>query len=326
MAKFRSLFAVLTVLLILSACQGMPDDNQSTASTPSATVPTTQPTAPPADQMDGLAFVYKANASYILPGWRPNKAQKNCLYWVYEDTKEYFLLCEDPVTYCLTTDTHVYYVKEAEPTNIYAIPIGDFTNHQLLQETPLPVVADGLAFRDFGSNNIVLMPDWQYKEGTLMHLYWVIKSTKEVFVICDEPVAEYETTDTHVYYVKESEPTKLYRTPIGDFSVQEMVYECAYGSISSALIDTYTIRKELILQFVAGNKKFMVWDLNTGEEHCVLEWYYIAGAMFEDSCTDTWKEQREILIWGQRTAEEPLMTYRYDMDTGILTEEHECMD
>lgn len=236
------------------------------------------------------------------------------------------MLCADPVIYCLTTGTHVYYIKEAEPTSIYVTPISDFTNHQLLSETPLPVIEDGLAFIYRGPNYNVLMPDWKYSEGIVDHLYWVVKATKEVFVICDEPVAVYECHDPYVYFVKVSEPTKIYRAPVGNFSEHELVYTSTHGSICDMAIDTYTIQKDLILQFVADNKKFMILDLNTGEDHFIMEQYYIRSALFEDGCTDTWEEQRELVFYGMPTEGAKDTGYFYYLDTGEVEEIIECED
>lgn len=347
MRKYRFLPVLLVfvlLLLLITACQALPDHDQVLASTPSSsravlpppifttnvpssitTVPSsTAPATPPVDEPSGLAFIY--DGGYVLPLWEPHGAEHDHLYWVNKASKQYFMLCEDPVTYCLTTDTHVYYVKEAEPTNVYAILIDDFTNHQLLSETPLPVIEDGLAFKYHGPQNVVLSPDWRYYEGTVDHLYWVVDATKEVFVICDEPVANYTTHDTYVYFVKASEPTKIYRTPVGDFSEHELIYTSTNGSVSDMTIDTYTIQKDLILQFVADNKIFMILDLNTGEDHFIMEQYYIQSAMFEDGCTDTWEEQRELVFYGKPTAEAKGAGYFYNLDTGEIEEIHECED
>lgn len=350
MKKYRLLSALLTVVLLLfllTACQALPDNDQIPASTQSSsstviTPPSSSSITPPSSSAvpptssvpvttplisgsDGLAFVYEG-PYYVLPGWTPRTAEPDRLYWVEKATKEYFMLCEDPVIYCLTTDTHVYYVKEAEPTKVYATPISDFTNHQLLPETPFPVIEDGLAFKYYGPQNIVLSPDWIYYEGTVDHLYWVVKATKEVYVICNEPVTDYERHDTYVYFVKASEPTKIYRTPVGDFSEHELIYTSTHGNVSYMTIDTYSIQKDLILQFVADNKKFMILDLNTGEDHCIMEQYYIQSAMFEDGCTDTWEEQRELVFYGRTTEEGKNKRFFYNLDTGELVEETECED
>lgn len=343
MKKYRFLPALLTVvllLLLLTACQTVPITQVEPASStpssssitppsssavpPTSSVPVTTP--PSLAGSNGIAFIFESYGNYVLPGWYPQKAERGCLYWVEKETKEYFMLCEDPVIYCLTTDTHVYYVKEAEPTKVYATPISDFTNHQLQSETPLPVIEDGLAFRYYGPQNIYLSPDWRYYEGIVDHLYWVVKATKEVYVVCDEPVVNHVSTDTHVYFVKASEPTKIYRTPVGNFSEHELVYTSTHGNVSDMTIDTYTIQKDLILQFVADNKKFMILDLNTGEDHFIMEQYYIRSALFEDGCTDTWEEQRELVFYGMPTEEAKDTGYFYDLDTGEIEEIHECED
>ena len=343
MKKYRflpALLAVVLLLLLLTACQTVP----ATQSDPAGSTPSSSSITPPSSSIvppmssvpattppslvgsDGIAFIFEGYGRYVLPGWYPKKAERDCLYWVEKETKEYFMLCADPVIYCLTTGTHVYYIKDAEPTSIYVTPISDFTNHQLLSETPLPVIEDGLAFKYHGPNYNVLMPDWKYSEGIVDHLYWVVKATKEVFVICDEPVAVYEYHDAYVYFVKVSEPTKIYRAPVGNFSEHELVYTSTHGSVCDMAIDTYTIQKDLILQFVADNKKFMILDLNTGEDHFIMEQYYIRSALCEDGCTDTWEEQRELVFYGMPTEGAKDTGYFYYLDTGEVEEIIECED
>lgn len=163
-------------------------------------------------------------------------------------------------------------------------------------------------------------------ECTVGHLYWVDKSSEEVTLILEEQTLESIQEGAYVYYVKEDEPTKIYRTPIGGFSQHEMIYESTHGKVSAMLIDTFTIREQLVLQFVADEKKFVVLELETGETTLVMEQYYIKGALFDGRQTDTWEEQEKIFFTGKPTADHELTTYRYYCGTGEVKEFVECED
>jgi len=219
----KSLSIVLALLLLLTACQVMPDDDQSLASTPSSitpppsssvvppssstasTVPTTQPTVPPTTQPT------------VPPETNPNLP---------------------PV-------------------------LTDFDTE------------DGTAFITYPFPNVELMPNWVPPAECLVdHLYWVVESTKECILICDEPIysRSYTKTDTHIFFVKESEPTKVYVTAIGDFSNHQLFYESTYGNVSYMIVVS---RLEGYLQFVADEKKFIMLDMTTGEIVLSMEQYYI---------------------------------------------------
>ena len=162
---------------------------------------------------------------------------------------------------------------------------------------------------------------------TVGHLYWVDKTSGDVTPILEEPALESIEEGAYVYYVKSDEPTKIYRTPIEEFSQHEIIYESTYGKVSKILIDTFVVRKELVLQFVADNKKFVVLDLTTGEDHVLLEQYYIKSAYFSDSCSDTWIEQNIIVFRGRVNENDTTKVYRYFRNTGTLREiQEQCED
>lgn len=161
---------------------------------------------------------------------------------------------------------------------------------------------------------------------TVGHLYWVDKTSGDVTSILEEQILEAIQEGAYVYYVKTAEPTKIYRTPIDGFSQHEMIYESAYGKVSAMLIDTFTIREQLVLQFVADEKKFVVFELETSETTLVMEQYYIKGALFDGPQTDAWEEQEKIFFVGMPTADHELTTYRYYCGTGEVKEFVECED
>ena len=168
--------------------------------------------------------------------------------------------------------------------------------------------------------------DADYSDCTVGYLYWVDKTSGEVTSIMEEQVLEPIQEGEYVYYVKEEEPTKIYRTRIGEFLQHEMIYESNHGKVSAMLIDTYTIREQLVLQFVADEKKFVVLNLDTGETAILTEQYYIQSAMFDHSCTDTWEEQTDFIFWGKIDENHSVQSYRCFMKTGEIRIEGECAD
>lgn len=183
---------------------------------------------------------------------------------------------------------------------------------------PAVDVHDGCAFIYYGPQFVVIIPDWRPDEALVNHLYWVVRSTKEYTLICDEPVIAYTATDTHVYFVKESEPTKIYVTQIGDFTNQQLIYESTYGKVSYMIVISNATE---FLQFVADEKKFVMLDMSTGECTVLMEQYYISNAYMEGTGDGkTWNNW----IWFQGKPTEndpPNKQYFYYRDTGEIEED-----
>ena len=142
-------------------------------------------------------------------------------------------------------------------------------------------------------------------------LYWVVEGMKEHILIC-EKVVTYARNDTHVFFVSEPEPTKVYAAAIGDFSKHELVYESTYGNISFMNIESDL---QGFLQFVAEEKKFVILDLTTGERTLLMEQDYIAYAwLYGTGDGSTWSEiiEFEGLPSGEKTGG----TFTYNYVTG----------
>jgi hypothetical protein len=261
----RSILIVLTLLLLLTACQTVPGPNDGTASS----IPTGSTTSSTG--------------------------------------------AESPTS---TPDTGVPDTI-APDTTIPATSVPT-TNPPALDETGYSFIYDGDA--------PFIGIDADYSGCTVGHLYWVDKTSGEVSLILAEPVLESMGEGAYVYYVKADEPMKIYRTPIGAFAQHGMIYESTHGKVSEMLIDTYVIREQLVLQFVADKKKFVVLDLNTGEDTILTEQYYIRSAMFDHSCTDTWDEQTNFVFWGKLDENDSIQSYRYFIKTGEIRQEGECAD
>ena len=115
---------------------------------------------------------------------------------------------------------------------------------------------------------------------TIGGLYWLNGATEEVMLVSEEKVVAWTVQGRYwegpyAYYVKEAEPTKIYRTVVGDFSQHEVIHETAYGDISY-ITSCYEI--EQYLQIVTDYKEFAVLELDTGKETVLMEQYYISGS------------------------------------------------
>ena len=146
---------------------------------------------------------------------------------------------------------------------------------------------------------------------TVGHLYWIDIATSAVTAILEEPVLNRVQEGAYVYYVKAAEPTRVYRTLIGDFTQHELIHETIYGKI-----DHMTIYPgiENYMQFVADNKKFVVMEFDTGEETVLMEQCYIGYAYIQgrNGVLDRW-------IWfrGKHAEDDsPYEQFIYNRDTG----------
>ena len=265
----KSLSIVLVLLILLTACQVVPDDDASRASTPTSsgtTTPTTKPTTVPT----------------TVPTTAPTT----------------------PTTQPTVPPTQPT-VPETNP-NLPAVPT-DFDT------------TDGTAFVTRSSPNVELMPNWVPPAECLVdHLYWVVESTKECILICDEPIysRSYAQSDTHIFFVKESEPTKIYVVAIGDFENHHLLYESTAGNVSSV---SAFYCGERFLQFIADDCKFFVLNMVTCESTFLMEQYRIMHASLYIDDDGNWSEI--IDFEGQHTERDVLYTaYTYNWVTGKLEE------
>ncbi len=157
------------------------------------------------------------------------------------------------------------------------------------------------------------------------HLYYIDLKTQEITSICDETIMaityDYSGTDL-VYYVKASEPKKIYQTNQKDPSSHTVIYESTYGFVNS-LDCADNITKQKILQFVADNKKFVVLNLQTSETSLVMEQYYLMSASFEYGIYETWDEHNYVFFRGKLSEGEKIKNYLYSRDTGKVEVEED---
>ena len=151
------------------------------------------------------------------------------------------------------------------------------------------------------------------------HLYYIDLDTQEITLVCDETVVVSQTDEFNAdfeYYVKASEPTKIYRTNPKDPKAHTMIYESTFGPINNIQSSKGAITKQEVLQFVADNKYFVVLELETGETTIVMEQYYLESAFFEYGIHETWEEHNYVFFSGKLGEGEKVKQYLYSRDTG----------
>lgn len=149
------------------------------------------------------------------------------------------------------------------------------------------------------------------------YLYWLDIETHKVTLLLAEQISCEVAEGPYIYYVKEAEPTKIYRILIGDPAQQVLVHETTHGKVGDMTIYPGI---ENYLQFVADNKKFVVFEFDTGVETVLMEQYEIEIAHMgpeDDGILGNW-------IWfrGKPTKEEPYSRdYFYYRDTSEIEED-----
>ena len=228
----KSLFIALVLLILLAACQVVPDENQSLSNTPTSsatpptTAPATQPTVPPA--------TYPQASPVTLPE-----------------------LPSVPDTHCPT----------------------------------------GFITRD--------LDDLQQ-----MYFCWRVSDTRESIIICNEWVPAFTGYGDHIFFVKESEPTKIYVTAKGDFQNHQLYYESPYGNITYIEIESWY---DGYLQFIANEQRFYTLNLSTGETTFLMEQHYMESAGI------AYQNNNKLWFEGRPTVDSRMGQYYYDPTTGEST-------
>ena len=157
--------------------------------------------------------------------------------------------------------------------------------------------------------------EYNLSDCVVGYLYWLDKETHEVTLLLAELISMRAQEGSYIYYVKEAEPTKVYRMLFTDPTQHELVYESTYGNIT--YIEVASDLSSL-LQFVADEKKFVVYDMVSGESSVLMEQYYINCAwMYGTEDGVTWSEIIE--FEGKHTENDsPYTIYVYNRITGAL--------
>ena len=194
--------------------------------------------------------------------------------------------------------------------------------------TTIPAdISDGYAFI-FRGHQPTIQFEVDLSKLVEGYLYYIDFNTREITLICDETVVVSVADDFNVdfeYYVKASEPTKIYRTNLKDPTVHTVVYESTFGPVNDITISDDAITKQKVLGFVADNKYFVMLDLETGETSLMMEQYYIEYALIAHGSYETWAELDLVLFRGKLNEDDKVRTYEYSRSTGAIQDmDDEC--
>lgn len=156
--------------------------------------------------------------------------------------------------------------------------------------------------------------EYDLSDCIIGYLYWLDKETHEVTLLLAEQIKDCVSEGAYIYYVKEAEPSKIYRMLIADPSQYELIHETTHGDIDCVV---FFPGAENYLQFVANSKKFVVFQLAVGEETVLLERYCIhyayTGLNEDGNALADW-----IYFRGQPSESDQYDEYIYNRITGEL--------
>lgn len=182
----------------------------------------------------------------------------------------------------------------------------------------------GIPFVYDGSNPVIgITPD--LSECVLGYFYYVDMITTEVFFVCDASVSVFNGSDTHIFYVKEEEPNKIYATPLADLAQHTLVYESSVGKINK-LAPGARQYYNTALEILVENRRFVWLDLTTGNSEVYMEQYYIETACVETGYGRSEKidgewcliDSNQIWFVGKLTEDDEIGQYWYFRDTGEI--------
>lgn len=209
---------------------------------------------------------------------------------------------------------------EKEPTTGATQPRGTETTLSIDTFVPnsygYPFVYDGTLPEAWGNVDV--------SDCVVGQLYYRDIVSNEIYFICSDPVLEKCSNDSHVFYVTEAEPTKIYAAPLTDFSQRDVVYETASGAIVTYLTDGPHQYENTVLQIVEGNQRFIWLDLTTSTPELVMEQYYIEKATIDSNdayvVEDIWyvKNTNVVYFVGKLQENDELTEYLYYRDTGKI--------
>lgn len=208
-------------------------------------------------------------------------------------------------------------------------------------ETSAPTEPQGAATDPYGypfifdGSNPSMQNDADISECVEGYLYWFNINDKSIFFVTDKKVVQKENmvslfaaNETHVYFVTEEEPTKIYAAPLEDFSVQEVIYESEHGNIDRIMTGDFQY-ENTTLQITEGASRFVWFDLTEKKAELFMEQYFLLSACIETmDCTAEDENGEEYLVdcnkiffFGKLSAEDTeVKSYHYYRDTGEVVE------
>lgn len=165
------------------------------------------------------------------------------------------------------------------------------------------------------------LPDFYLSECKEGYLYYFYPGVYKLSAICDEPVVDYTYDNNHMYFVKESEPERLYSVPSTDLSQQTVIYESDFGEINDVYPQGGGVYKDKVVTLTEGNKRMVLLDLTSGEITLTFEACYIENGSFEGLKEVDGKPYCDRIVFnGKPTEADRISTYYYWIESKTFTE------
>ena len=160
------------------------------------------------------------------------------------------------------------------------------------------------------------------EEGHLLYYYAKNGKRSEMFVACNEPVECYNDDGVFGYFVKESEPERLYYAPMTNVTTQQVIYESGFGTINFIESHEFQGAQGKYVTLTEGNKRVVLLDLLASEITVLVEVYYVQDAWI--TWFDTGAEEPDVrwvlLFECQPTENDKKSDYSYIPETGEFQE------
>jgi len=154
------------------------------------------------------------------------------------------------------------------------------------------------------------------------YLYYLDFKNDRLFTVLEEEVLLKAGNDNYVFYVKASEPNRIYMTPKANFQQHTLLYESTSGAITLVHDACLLQYDNELLCLTTDNKKMLLFNITTGETELVAEQYNVQKWSVIDNSqkVDSWRAYYDIYFVGKLSEDDELDEYCYYRDTGIVEE------
>lgn len=161
------------------------------------------------------------------------------------------------------------------------------------------------------------------------YLYYINKNKEDIFLVCAEEVIMDTLMNinntTLIYFVKQTEPTKIFAAYIDDITEHRLVYTFDESADINQIQEIGLHKnRNLGVMVLEGNSRVYWIDVETGEAEILLElwyieWAYVGGGSME--IVDGEPVLLEIIISfrGKLHEDDQLGDYIYNHTTGEIT-------
>lgn len=164
--------------------------------------------------------------------------------------------------------------------------------------------------------------DLDFTDCVVGYFYYLNTDSGDVFLVCEECVIQSCCNSYMVFYVKETEPNRIYASPKTDFSQSSVIYETTAQQINQIGQPPYQYENSSLL-VLEDNRRLLWLDCATGTATVMMEQHYImsAGVYGVVSTIDGIYYLEEIDVWfvGKLSEDDPLTGYIYNYKTGQIS-------